>query len=85
MHVKFQDHRFSGSVEEVFKGNNHIWPWRPSWSCDLNHLYNFGSLFPRRFHIKFSFDWPSGFREEDFLKMVDGRRRRTDAGLMGKL
>ena len=22
-------------------------------------------LFPRRFHIKFGFDWPSDFREEE--------------------
>ena len=26
---------------------------------------NFGSPFPRRLHIEFGFDWPSGFREED--------------------
>ena len=26
---------------------------------------NFGSPFPRRLHIKFGFDWPSGFRGED--------------------
>ena len=25
----------------------------------------FGSPFPRRLHIKFGFDWPSGFRGED--------------------
>ena len=26
---------------------------------------NFRSPYPRRLHIKFGFDWPSGFREED--------------------
>ena len=26
---------------------------------------NFGSPFPRKPHIKFGFDWPSGFRGED--------------------
>ena len=26
---------------------------------------NFGSPFTRRLHIKFGFDWPSGFRGED--------------------
>ena len=26
---------------------------------------NFHSLFLRMLHIKFGFDWPSGFREED--------------------
>ena len=38
---------------------------------------NFRSPFPRRFHIKFGFDWPSGFREEDLLnggRTTDGRR-----------
>ena len=29
---------------------------------------NFGVPFPRRFHIKFGFDWPSGLRGEDLLK-----------------
>ena len=26
---------------------------------------NFSSLFRRRLHMKFGFDWPTGFREED--------------------
>ena len=26
---------------------------------------NFGSRFPRRLHIKFGFDWPTGFRGEE--------------------
>ena len=26
---------------------------------------NFCSTYPRRLHIKFGFDWPSGFRIED--------------------
>ena len=26
---------------------------------------NFCYPYPRRLHIKFGFDWPSGFREED--------------------
>ena len=26
---------------------------------------NFRYSYPRRFHIKFGFDWPSGFGEED--------------------
>ena len=25
--------------EKIFKGFYHIWSWRPSWSCDLDHLY----------------------------------------------
>ena len=37
---------------------------------------NFRSPYQRRFHIKFGFDWPSGFGEEDFRalwKTDDGR------------
>ena len=37
---------------------------------------NFRSPFPRRLHIKFGFDWPSGFRGEDFENgghTTDGR------------
>ena len=32
-----------------------------TWTIDIN----FCSPFPRRLHIKFGFDWPSGFRGED--------------------
>ena len=45
----------------------HIWAWRPSWSCDLDHLYklSYPSQGLRRLNIKFGFDWPSSFSEED--------------------
>ena len=36
------------------------------------------SPYPRRFHIKFGFEWASGFEEEDVWNC--GIRRRTDAG-----
>ena len=39
LHAKFQDHRTFGSGEEDFLGLSHIWAWRPSSSCDLDHLY----------------------------------------------
>ena len=65
LHAKFQDHRTSGSGEEDFLRFYHIWAWRQSWSCDLTIYINFRSPFPRRLHIKFGFDWPSGFRDED--------------------
>ena len=64
LHAEFQDHRTSGSGED-FYGFYHIWAWRPSWSCDLDHLYKLYFPFPRRLHIKFGLDWQSGFREED--------------------
>ena len=30
--------------KKIFKGFYHIWALRPSWSCDLDHLYKL--LFP---------------------------------------
>ena len=52
--------------EKIFKGFYHIWAWRPSWSCDLDHLYKLWSPpIPRRLHIKFGFDWQSSFRGEE--------------------
>ena len=65
LHAKFQDHRSSGSGEDNFKGCYHIWAWQTSWLCDLDHLYKLSFSFPRRLHIKFGFDWPSGFGGED--------------------
>ena len=47
--AKFQDHRTSGSGEEVFffLKKYHIWAWWPSWSCDLYHLYKLSFPLPR--------------------------------------
>ena len=55
LHAKFQDHSSSGSGEEDFL---RFLPY-------MGIYINFRSPFPRRLHIKFGFDWPSGFREED--------------------
>ena len=48
LYAKFQDHGTSGSLliyyllphKKSVKGFYfyHIWVWRPSWSCDLDHL-----------------------------------------------
>ena len=62
LHAKFQDHRISGSGEEGF---SHIWAWRPSWSCDMDHLYKLLVSLPKEAPLKFGFDWPSGFSGED--------------------
>ena len=47
LHAKFKDHRTFGSGEEDFKGFYHIWAWRPSWSCDLYHLYKLSFPLPK--------------------------------------
>ena len=33
--------------KEIFKGFYHIWAWRPSWLCDLNHLNQFSFPLPK--------------------------------------
>ena len=33
--------------EKIFKGFYHIWLWRPSWSCDLDHLYKLSFTLPK--------------------------------------
>ena len=66
LHAKFQDHRTSGSGEEdffkvftIYGQGRHL--GHVTWTIYIN----FRSPFPRRLHIKFGFDWPSGFRGED--------------------
>ena len=70
LHTKSQGHPLAGSVEEdLLKGFYHILMWRPSWSCDQDHLNKLRFPVLRSFHIKFEFNWPSSFRGEDVLKM----------------
>ena len=66
LHAKFQDHRTSGSGEgnffkvfTIYGHGGHLGD--VTWTI----YTNFPSPFPRRLHIKFGFDWPSGFRGED--------------------
>ena len=66
LHAKFQDHRTSGSGEEdflrfftIYGHGGHL--GHVTWTICINFL----SPLPRRLHIKFGFDWPSGFRGED--------------------
>ena len=65
-HAKFQNHRPSGSGEEDFLKVFAIY----SHGGHLGHVtltiyINFHSHFLTMLLIKFGFDWPSGFREED--------------------
>ena len=77
LHTKFRGNQSAGSGEEDF--------WRVftiyGRGGHLGHVTqmprtNFRSPYPMRLHIKFGFDWPSGFREED----VWNCERRTDDG-----
>ena len=33
--------------KKIFKGFYHIWAWRPSWSCDLDHFYKLSFPLPK--------------------------------------
>ena len=67
LHAKFQGNWPSGSGEEDFLG---FWAFLSMaailvmWHWII--YINFRSPFPRRIHIKFGFDWPSGFWESKF-------------------
>ena len=61
LHAKFQDHRTFGSRGDfsIYRHGGHL----GHVTCTI--YMNVLSHCPRRHHIKFGFDWPSGFREED--------------------
>ena len=65
------------------KGFYHIWAWRPSWSCDLDHLYKLWFPLPKEAPHKIWLGLAKWFQRRRSLKMVDGRtptdgRRWTD-------
>ena len=47
IHAKFQDQWTSGLEKKIFKGFYHIWAWRPSWLCELNHLHKLSFPLPK--------------------------------------
>ena len=66
LHTKFCGNRLTGSGEKRFLKGFTIY------GCGghLGHVTKisrtkFQCHYPRWLHIKFQFDWPSGFREED--------------------
>ena len=83
LHTKFGENQPAGSGEEdflrvftIYGHGGHL--GHVTWTIYIN----FRSPFPRRLHIKFGFDLPSG--SEEMFENVDGRRR-TDAVSMGIL
>ena len=66
LHTMFRENRLTGSGEEdflkvftIYRHGSHL--GHVTWTIYIK----FRSPFPRRLHIKFAFDWPSGFRGED--------------------
>ena len=80
LHAKFQDHRTSGSGAEdfYFKGFVHIWAWRPSRSCDLDHKYKLSFPFPKGDSTYSLALIDQAVSEEKMFEIVNVRR--TDAG-----
>ena len=66
LHIKFSGNRSAGSAEEDFRRVFTIY----GRGGHLGHVTKISQIkfqchYPRRLHIKFQLDWPSGFREED--------------------
>ena len=57
--------------KKIFEGFLPYMAWRPFWSCDQDAVNKFRSPYPRRLHIKFGFNWPSGFGGEDVWRWTD--------------
>ena len=57
LHTKFRENRPAGTGED-------FWRVFTIYGHGMSRT-NFRSPYPRRLHIKFGFDWPSGFGEED--------------------
>ena len=64
LHAKFQDHRTSGIGEENLKVFTINVRGRHLGHVTWTIYTNFGSPFPRRLHLKSSFDWPNNYRED---------------------
>ena len=66
LHTKFRENRSAGSGEEDFLRVFTIYGrgGHPGHVTQMPRT-KYCSPYPRRLHIKFGFDQPSGFREED--------------------
>ena len=64
--------------KKIFRSFYHIWAWRPSWSCDLDHLYKLSFPLPKRHFIKIPFinkgiefiDLPSIFKDRSVTSSI---------------
>ena len=66
LHAKFQDHMTYSSGEEYFQRFFTIYGHGGHFGHVIWTIYiKFRSPLPMRHYIKFGFDWPSGFVEED--------------------
>ena len=91
LNTKFQGHQPFGSGEDFFKGFYHIWAWRPSWSCDLDHLNKLSFPRPKEAPHEIWLQWAQWFQRRWCLKMLTTHtyihtyERTTEAYLYYKL
>ena len=81
LHTKFPGNRSAGSGREDFLKVFTIY----GLGGHLGHVtwtiyINFCSPIPISVHMKFGYDWSSGFGGEDFLNTVDDGQTTADAG-----
>ena len=75
--------------KKIFKGFYHIWAWRPSWSCDLDHLYKLSFPLPKEAPHKIWLWLAKRFQRRRCLNIVDNddndNRRRSKGILQAHL
>ena len=57
--------------KKIFKGFYHISAWRPSWSCDLDHLYKLSFPLPKEAPHKIWLWLAKRFQRRRCLNIVD--------------
>ena len=60
--------------EKIFKGFCYLQPWRPSWSCDLNHLYKLSFPLPKNAPHEALALIDQAVSEENIFEIVDDGR-----------
>ena len=86
MHTKIQGYLPFGSREEGFLCFYHIWQWRPSWSCDQDHLSTLSFPHPIAAPYEIWLWFAQWFLKRRCLKSVEyDVRRTTEAYLSYKL
>ena len=79
-YTKFCGNRPPVPEKKIFKGFEHFWAWRPSWSCDLDHLYKL-SFPPSQGGSTWNLALTGqAVSEEKKFENVNGRRRTTYDG-----
>ena len=64
--------------KKIFKGFYHIWAWRPSWSCDLDHLYKLSFPLPKETPHKIWLSLAKRFQRRRCLNIVDNDDNDND-------